>query len=279
MAQHLPQELIDHVLHFLSPGSLSLRSCSLVSCSWANPAQRLLFRHLRIQAKGDNLAQRGVLQDFIDSRQVLSTCIQILPLYGGRYFKRGQFTLDGGLELNGALLTNLLSMLPRLKELHLQSIIVLLYDGDSSKVAVNEKALKVLSFKDVQIVGESEYSSLLQRLQPISSVDSLHVEKITSKYDNAGLPATLAALSCLDLPSHLGVKVLTMKDHRAASVLFIKAFTEFSPNPIETLYLEMSTRSYQQILPILQNTLKAIGPSLHEVTLHIGGEFGTSIVH
>ncbi|KAF9645589.1 hypothetical protein BDM02DRAFT_3120001 [Thelephora ganbajun] len=48
---HLPEELLDEIFSHLPPDDKrSLRNCSLVSKSWLQPSQRLLFAHVVIES-------------------------------------------------------------------------------------------------------------------------------------------------------------------------------------------------------------------------------------
>ncbi len=202
----------------------------------------------------------GSLQFFLSNPPATSSYIRALTLcssLGTRY-----------LELDAPLLADILAKLPQLKELYLQSMAVHAFHKDDAKVAINNRALDVLSFKNVTVFGELGYSSLLQILQQFSSVGSLHVEEIKCGYDKTSPDAAPDVLLHLDL----GAKSHSLKNHRTASLLFIRAFMKFPPETIQSLYLEMTSTSRNgYIVPKyiwleLQSMLQVIGPGLQNLT-------------
>ncbi|KAI0632157.1 hypothetical protein C8Q77DRAFT_905046 [Trametes polyzona] len=116
----LPAELIDDILGHLYyhkgvPDKPTLLACSLVSRSWTESAQRLLFRHVVL---GEDIHEKPPHTSFLEATNPstergrrLGQCVRILEVYVGE---------KTGTDLDDADLVDILRRTPRLYELALR---------------------------------------------------------------------------------------------------------------------------------------------------------------
>lgn len=270
-SRYLPQELVYIIVECLRDDKSTLRSCSLVSHSWTNPAHRLLFHHLQC-IKRNKLTRLRDLLDFLGSSQTTSKYTEVLTVDGDAF--------SGEVCLNGAVLASLLAPLPSLQELHLQAFRITSYEDrfDALDIPASIKALKVLSIVELELSGEGQLHSLNQLLRPISSLDSFRIQGIWSERDGEDTADEIQEfLSNLDLPTRFRVRSLLMRNYTPASSLFIKTFTELPPGTIRSLELDCPTQYFEDMLPEIIGMLKVVGPGLQDLTIHYeDSTFGAS---
>ncbi|KAI1789648.1 hypothetical protein LXA43DRAFT_561143 [Ganoderma leucocontextum] len=116
----LPAELIDAILEHTYyekgvPDNDTLRACALVSATWREPAQRLLFRRVTLRGMHhgrEHLSFLGATDLQTEYSRTLGGHVRVLELFIGD---------KAGLDLDDADLADILSRTPRLYELVLRA--------------------------------------------------------------------------------------------------------------------------------------------------------------
>lgn len=262
--QHLSRKLFNVIIEYLQGDNPTLCSCSLVSRSWTSSAHRLRFRHLQCTLRPGSTQYKGLFS-FLQASPMICKYVQVLTL-------RGEWA-NIDTEIDGALLSGTLAVLPSLKELHMARTAITPQQPDTPKVATGDRTLEVLSMRHVKILGESPLSSLHQLLLPFSSVETLRIDgvfpDITFGDKLKSVDSTLDVLASLSPLIHHRVKSVTLTSPTVLGLFFVETFTEFSHGTIQFLHLELPPPHSDVLASELNRMLKAIGPGLRELSVDI----------
>lgn len=278
----IPPELFSHILGFVPHSSQS--ACSLVCSSWTEPAQRWLF-HKVVYTRGSQGGEPDVpsLLCFLQESPLIARHVRILDLCGSRR----QYIHYLYCRITPEIFAGLLDALPNLEHVELNEVTVLQsslwharIEGANDVPTRPGKRLKSLKFHGTRIEGVDCYSTLLQYLRPISSLQTLIImdhPHITPQHN----PGHTIEDRCksLDLPTHLGVENLIWENESSLIPFFLELVRRSSPRSLRHLHhLYQATAHDTDLSNTFQYFLNDIGDELQSLSLTLAGSPRTSFL-